>query len=1273
MKLLRWALDACRKLEVCLIRMQPDEETVPDYGFTALTPKKIPLTPSNEYFRALKFALSQKSVRNIAVTGSYGAGKSTVINSYLEEYEKGNFINVSLAGFDMPGNGDPAKSQEVELSILQQILYKKNRDALPDSRIDRILNRNKAHISRVFWASLKILLPLCGVLFLLFHEKAQQSTGVPDYVYNIINSLSYGKVAALFILSLATLYYIVECASKVGIFDKKIKLNKVGLLNGEMELDSKEASSLLNNCLDEIVYFFSKIEEYRIVIFEDLDRLKNPEIFVKLREINKIVNNNLSEDKPLRFIYAVRDDIFSGATSRTKFFDFIVPIVPVMDSRNAFSLLNTRMSEMISGGEECLRGTATYISDMRSLQNIVNEYRIFSAMVDNNNRQVSLYAMVFYKNIFAYDYSLIDRNISLLYRFVYQYRTQTLHEQYFTGLDNRIDSLSRKLTEIRSEKSSTAEDVRRSLISLYLPEKLTGMVHFFKQTKTVGYHQPVPQQADTNQLISDESVFESFFSSTGISLGYISQGRYITQELTDAERTKISDSYQHRKELVGEERERNFIRVQGELKQAREDKRRRNAISLAELVKLLQKRKFDAIASQYMDDIDTHDFLSADHKKAVRDEMRYGGSDALYLLLSRGYLDQDFMRSRSVFHDGGLSVNDNEFIKNVALGLSATRSNEDIALDDVSGIILEIGAQHLLHHDASLHHQIVAHMLETGDGRLDEMLATLFTKSGEHVLSLMTMLESRFAKSGSFALLLVRALDKNHYLDVLVAHLSEADNDGTYSRLAAAVISLIAPDRAEKRNDYRHYVESLGTGIADFLEPEEVQPFMAHIAGLEVRYENLSTPLSDAEQDCVRFIGEKSLYLLTGENVGITLAAQLTEGQVTPEECRALPWTTAQMHAIPALGYFSENADEFVGAVFLSSQEQGQAVTDVLALEALSDEMKIRIVREMNFCLDSLSAISSEPALTDATPQLSFHDLFYRHDRIHAEWPELLLYICEDCNMQVLAAFMTRHADTLSLSGPEVSQGDIYELLFMKVICNAEFSDEDYRKIMTHVEINTSCFDENIGKDRLIHLLEMNKIPLSEENFTHVIKNASETDRKFCMALAGWFCRYQDVFMTAVDSYLHKEESEEVFTSLLGQLMHSPLFSSANKMALYLHCEEYYLNGDEGDINLPKDIKISAFSATRSQEMKMRLMTSLIATNYRDKKRLAEMAGEMDESELKKIFAQSTAATLTLNNRDICVPLLDVLREAALIKSYEFRDDGKVFVTIRRSVSENEE
>nr|WP_323807848.1 hypothetical protein [Klebsiella pneumoniae] len=101
------------------------------------------------------------------------------------------------------------------------------------------------------------------------------------------------------------------------VFLIKIKLSKIAFLQGSADMASQESSSLLNNCLDEIVYFFSR-SQYKIVVFEDLDRLGNAEVFVKLREINQIVNNNL-QSEPVRFIYACRDDIFLGADIRTKF------------------------------------------------------------------------------------------------------------------------------------------------------------------------------------------------------------------------------------------------------------------------------------------------------------------------------------------------------------------------------------------------------------------------------------------------------------------------------------------------------------------------------------------------------------------------------------------------------------------------------------------------------------------------------------------------------------------------------------------------------------------------------------------------------------------------------------------------------------------------------------------------------------------------------------------------------------------------------------------
>lgn len=97
--------------------------------YIALTPSKI--EGPNEYFTALNYALSQKDVRNIAVTGAYGAGKSTIISSYMDTFRKERHISVSLAGFDMKKMDAPPKPQEVELSILQQILYKKNRGRAP--------------------------------------------------------------------------------------------------------------------------------------------------------------------------------------------------------------------------------------------------------------------------------------------------------------------------------------------------------------------------------------------------------------------------------------------------------------------------------------------------------------------------------------------------------------------------------------------------------------------------------------------------------------------------------------------------------------------------------------------------------------------------------------------------------------------------------------------------------------------------------------------------------------------------------------------------------------------------------------------------------------------------------------------------------------------------------------------------------------------------------------------------------------------------------------
>ncbi|HTN63380.1 MAG TPA: hypothetical protein VL147_17810 [Devosia sp.] len=90
------------------------------------------------YFEALDFATKNNEVLNIALTGPYGSGKSGVIKTFLKRYS-GVPLQLSLASFlqddEAPGK---VSKQEIERSILQQILYGVDAHKLPFSRFKRI-------------------------------------------------------------------------------------------------------------------------------------------------------------------------------------------------------------------------------------------------------------------------------------------------------------------------------------------------------------------------------------------------------------------------------------------------------------------------------------------------------------------------------------------------------------------------------------------------------------------------------------------------------------------------------------------------------------------------------------------------------------------------------------------------------------------------------------------------------------------------------------------------------------------------------------------------------------------------------------------------------------------------------------------------------------------------------------------------------------------------------------------------------------------------------
>ncbi|WP_342585956.1 hypothetical protein [Zhengella mangrovi] len=87
-------------------------------GSSAATPSKfVNLAPTDQadkdgvYSEALDFATADPKVYNIALTGPYGSGKSSIIQSFLKKHPRSK-LHISLAAFAheaAPVNGEPPR------------------------------------------------------------------------------------------------------------------------------------------------------------------------------------------------------------------------------------------------------------------------------------------------------------------------------------------------------------------------------------------------------------------------------------------------------------------------------------------------------------------------------------------------------------------------------------------------------------------------------------------------------------------------------------------------------------------------------------------------------------------------------------------------------------------------------------------------------------------------------------------------------------------------------------------------------------------------------------------------------------------------------------------------------------------------------------------------------------------------------------------------------------------------------------------------------------
>lgn len=483
-------------------------------GLHPLSPSILQESENNSskiYVDGLFWGICNKDIKNIALMGSYGTGKSSIIKTLksIKKDELPVHITVSLATFEVDEEVSTVISNEqISLNIVNQILYSKNKSDISESRFKRI--EYLSTIEKVCY-SVFILLFLYSFCYIFLPKVSEQIAFLP--YWETITDLFFRTI---FFIGFGLLVW------KSTSFLINMRISKVSPTS--IEIDSKEKTENINaldKYFDEILYFFQATKT-KVVFIEDLDRFPNSlRVFTKLRELNFLLNQSEDLDGNITFIYAVKDDIISNHNNKTKFFDLIISIVPYINYSNSRDLFKKKILETdtaLNDSEELtdlVNLVSKYIEDTRTVLTIVNDYLIMSQSLGKTLES---------KNISQLnDKSVIEAGSE-----------PTEEDKSVAEVGPELTGEDKSVTEAGSESTGKDKSVAEAGSESTGEDKAITKANFDRKIKFLAfviYKTLYPQ--DFSRLLQREGVLYNFFSSKSELLNKINA--FNKEELTKTE------------------------------------------------------------------------------------------------------------------------------------------------------------------------------------------------------------------------------------------------------------------------------------------------------------------------------------------------------------------------------------------------------------------------------------------------------------------------------------------------------------------------------------------------------------------------------------------------------------------------------------------------------------------------------------------------------------------------------------------------------------------
>lgn len=1123
----------------------------------------------DEYIEALNWAFQNKKIKNIALTGPYGSGKSSIIETFLSEDEqkksdrkdtiRNTSIKISMATFLDGDDGEKIgfDSDEVEKGILKQLFYKVEPRKIPQSRY------RKLHAVTPLSAFIHSLL---GIALICFMSVIFMPTVFEKYVGDIrnlfpswINTPIYSVVAGSLIailLSIACAYLYFTVLSKFKI--KGIKLPT----DTTVQAGDEGTESVFNKNLDEIMYFF-EATKYRTVFFEDLDRLSDPKIFVHLRELNNLLNNDDAiKTKPVVFVYAVRDNIFSK-DDRTKFFDFIVPVIPVINSTNSGEVLLQRLQEAKDNNinhdisKEFVLDISPYISDMRILQNIYNEFVVYKKTLRISQglplSDEQMLAMIIFKNLYPSDFADIQNEKGIL---------KKAFRDKHSFIEGKKKSIQEEINREAELISSAQQDTMNSVLELKYAmlatlmgglKKFEGLYSSRGEIPILSLAEFLEENFDMTLLIKNEYFL----------IRYYDNNRGTQREYIDAD---VLNSYVKRWEALKELEQKGITKLQNGLQELREKKH-----SL-----------FGMTFTSALGWCSAEEVLSDDVRK----------NELLTFLLRRGYIDEKYTNYINYFKGTSITKDDMKFI------LSVKNKNSlpfDYQLTKTSMVVkrlqeYEFEQKEIYNFDL-----------------LEELLQE---ESSEKLTSFIRQLADEDEISWNFIDEFVDITEYQERFFKLLAcewygmwEFITSNEFLTYDRklfYLRRILDFSETAIVEAQNK--------GSCMTSFFEEHEdilqrlthcdKSKVMSAIECLNVKFGNLL--IDDVPDEYLDFVFDGCFYKLNSKMI-TTIVSYKNNNLV--KQLTEQPYSTIVALEYPTMmTYIQENITDYIKRNILdcaAPADNAEDITELIIFLKGDEELQNQLIAKEEFKLDSIEDCAGEQVLDDSDAWSNVWNTLLAEGKIDISWENIMAYWRVYGLSTVLRKYIS--VNVIELTTKDVS---IVNDEFIGTFIESDFSIDVEEKILPILRMDSFNLDiSSIKESTLKIMIDCNYFEFTAGKYSIIAEDSLELGVDYILNNQTAYmeqrteipmsCDLMDKLL--LDKRFHQENKEILFSE------HAECFMT-EKLALNMHA-----------LNLPVTTNIfnAAWNCVKQEKYTDLLLDNCTSLESSDlQQRFADIGGE---------------------------------------------------------------